>query len=173
MIEVMSIKRGSDVRFGFTLVELLIVIVVVAVLAAITTMAYSGVQNRANDSVIQSDLRQSYSKIMQFRAVNDRWPTAQSEINDTFAATRKSNGGGANTYLYCYSDTDAALVMRSVSTNGYYYSTNQGLRAIATWPGDSNGNLCPAAGIPPTSSGYQFVWIRANGSWQAWFTPGL
>ena len=173
MIEVMSIKQGSDAHLGFTLVELLIVIVVVAVLAAITTVAYSGVQNRANDSAIQSDLRQSYSKIMQFRAINDRWPTTQSEINDTFVATRKSNGGGGNTYLYCYSDTDAALVMRSVSTNGYYYSTNQGLRAFAAWPGDGNANLCPVAGIPLASSGYQYVWIRANGSWQAWFTPGL
>jgi len=33
---------------GFTIVELLIVIVVIAILAAITIVAYNGVQNRAN-----------------------------------------------------------------------------------------------------------------------------
>ncbi|MDN5835695.1 MAG: prepilin-type N-terminal cleavage/methylation domain-containing protein, partial [bacterium] len=32
---------------GFTLVELLIVIVVIAILAAITLVAYNGVQNKA------------------------------------------------------------------------------------------------------------------------------
>jgi len=41
---------------GFTIVELLIVIVVIAVLAAISVIAYNGVQQRARLSKIQSDL---------------------------------------------------------------------------------------------------------------------
>lgn len=41
---------------GFTLIELLIVIVVIAILAAISVVAYSGIQNRANDSIVQQDL---------------------------------------------------------------------------------------------------------------------
>jgi prepilin-type N-terminal cleavage/methylation domain-containing protein len=39
---------------GFTIVELLIVIVVIAILAAITMVAYNGVQNRAKASAAQS-----------------------------------------------------------------------------------------------------------------------
>lgn len=41
---------------GFTIVELLVVIVVIAVLAAITVVAYNGVQNRAKNSQYQTDV---------------------------------------------------------------------------------------------------------------------
>ena len=41
---------------GFTIVELLIVIVVIAILAAISIAAYTNIQNRANDSVVKSDM---------------------------------------------------------------------------------------------------------------------
>jgi prepilin-type N-terminal cleavage/methylation domain-containing protein len=40
---------------GFTIVELLIVIVVIGILAAITIVAYSGIQARARDSIRQED----------------------------------------------------------------------------------------------------------------------
>ena len=41
---------------GFTIVELLVVIVVVAVLAAVTVVAYNGMQQRAQMSKIRSDV---------------------------------------------------------------------------------------------------------------------
>jgi prepilin-type N-terminal cleavage/methylation domain-containing protein len=42
---------------AFTIVELLIVIVVIAILAAISIVAYNGIQQRAKASAIASDLR--------------------------------------------------------------------------------------------------------------------
>ena len=45
-------------KHGFTLVELLIVIVVIAILASISIVAYNGIQNRAKNVATQSDLRQ-------------------------------------------------------------------------------------------------------------------
>lgn len=41
---------------GFTIVELLIVIVVIAILATISVVAYSGIQERARQAKIDSDL---------------------------------------------------------------------------------------------------------------------
>ena len=43
-------------KHGFTIVELLIVIVVIGILAAITIVAFNGVQDRARMNKIQSDL---------------------------------------------------------------------------------------------------------------------
>lgn len=48
---------------GFTIVELLIVIVVIAILAAITIVAFNGVQQRARDSERKQDLA-SLAKII-------------------------------------------------------------------------------------------------------------
>ena len=39
-----TIKRQKELRRGFTIVELLIVVVVIAILAAITIVSYSGIQ---------------------------------------------------------------------------------------------------------------------------------
>lgn len=45
-------------RSGFTIIELLIVIVVIAILAAITIVAFNGVQSRARDASIDSAANQ-------------------------------------------------------------------------------------------------------------------
>ncbi|VXB67549.1 prepilin-type N-terminal cleavage/methylation domain-containing protein [Frigoribacterium sp. 9N] len=64
-----SVRSSSRAPFlatttrGFTIVELLIVIVVVAILAAITAVAYNGIQNRARASAAQVSLKQAATKI--------------------------------------------------------------------------------------------------------------
>ena len=53
----LSNTRNTIVRRGFTIVELLIVIVVIAILAAISTAAYTGIQERARGLSIDSMIR--------------------------------------------------------------------------------------------------------------------
>ena len=63
---------------GFTIVELLIVIVVIAILAAITIVAYNGIQDRAKMSRMQSDLTSLNKTIQLYRAANDSYPVSTS-----------------------------------------------------------------------------------------------
>lgn len=46
----------SQVAYGFTIVELLVVIIVIGILAAITIVSYNGVQKRARATVVSTDL---------------------------------------------------------------------------------------------------------------------
>ena len=50
---------------AFTIVELLIAIVIIGILAAITLLAYNGIQNRAYDSSVQGDLKMLANKTHQ------------------------------------------------------------------------------------------------------------
>jgi type IV pilus assembly protein PilA len=61
----MSLKQTK--ARGFTIVELLIVIVVIAILAAITIVAYNGIQNRAKTS---SNQAAANSLVKKFEAIN-------------------------------------------------------------------------------------------------------
>lgn len=54
---------------GFTIVELLIVIVIIAILAAITIVAYNGIQARARDSTRKNDIAQ-LAKVTKLYAVD-------------------------------------------------------------------------------------------------------
>ena len=59
---------------GFTIVELLIVIVVIAILAAITIVAYNGIQQRARNSSYQDAASQLQTKVEAWVAVNGTYP---------------------------------------------------------------------------------------------------
>ncbi|AHB42462.1 fimbrial protein pilin [Candidatus Saccharibacteria bacterium RAAC3_TM7_1] len=60
---------------GFTIVELLIVIVVVAILAAITIVVYNGIQQRARDTQRVADMRDLKQQIEVYYIDNGSYPT--------------------------------------------------------------------------------------------------
>jgi len=64
---------------GFTIVELLIVIVVIAILAAISIVAYNGIQERANSNTVISRA-QAYIKGLRLMEVDAGRPLLQSCI---------------------------------------------------------------------------------------------
>jgi general secretion pathway protein G len=59
---------------GFTIVELLIVIVVIGVLAAITVVAYNGIQQRGRDAQRQSDVKAIAKALELYYVDNGKYP---------------------------------------------------------------------------------------------------
>ena len=66
---------------GFTIVELLIVIVVIAILAAITIVAYNGIQNRAKTSAGQAAANTIIKKAEAANAIATGYPTTTAAFN--------------------------------------------------------------------------------------------
>lgn len=70
-----NIAMKNRKRFGFTIVELLIVIVIIAILAAITVVAYNEIQQRARNATRVSAI-QTYIKLLSVYAIqNNTYPS--------------------------------------------------------------------------------------------------
>jgi prepilin-type N-terminal cleavage/methylation domain-containing protein len=64
---------------GFTIVELLIVIVIIAILAAISVVAYTGIQTRA-ETTAKTQAMTNWAKLFSaYKALNAEWPSAMAQ----------------------------------------------------------------------------------------------
>ena len=79
----MNIKH----RFGFTIIELLIVIVVIAILAAITIVAYNGIQQRAKNTAIINAASQTLKSIQAYYTSEGSYP-----VTDTYVCVTTTSG---------------------------------------------------------------------------------
>ena len=67
-------KRQWARQTGFTIVELLIVIVVIAILAAITIVAFNGIQERSRTSRVNSEFASIKKAMLSYKAINNELP---------------------------------------------------------------------------------------------------
>ncbi len=76
-----SLKNKSK---GFTIVELLIVIVVIAILATLVIVTFTGIQQKARDSQRQTDINAVDSHLEAFFAENGYYPTLKDLQTSSF-----------------------------------------------------------------------------------------
>lgn len=117
-------------RNGFTIVELLIVIVVIGILAAITIVAYNGIQERSRAAVLKSDLSQVYKQLKIFHANSGNYPATVSTNCTTSpdSATNKclkvSSGNTITSYTSPGSGNSYSLTVTNASGNLSYVLTD-------------------------------------------------
>lgn len=87
---------------GFTIVELLIVIVVIGILAAITIVAFNGVQARANDTRMKSIASQLEKAMILWNTDSNVPPKGGWSSTVAFDGTNCSDGTGGWIYKGAY-----------------------------------------------------------------------
>src|SRR5271169_5677072 len=72
---------------GFTIVELLIVIVVIGILAALVITTYSGIQQKARNAKRQTDIQSLQTQLEAFFSQNGYYPSLTDMNNSTWLST--------------------------------------------------------------------------------------
>ncbi|MBC7943306.1 prepilin-type N-terminal cleavage/methylation domain-containing protein, partial [Candidatus Saccharibacteria bacterium] len=145
---------------GFTIVELLIVIVVIGILAAITIVAYNGVQQRAVVASLTSDLDNGSKTLKLFQVDNGSYPTtincaiADSSVNKCVKAS------SGTTYQYTVSNTNPQSFCISATNNTQNYSIGQDAAPLAGPCPVSNLDAGSSVSYPGTGSN----WIDLSGN---------
>ncbi|MEP7204971.1 MAG: prepilin-type N-terminal cleavage/methylation domain-containing protein [Candidatus Saccharibacteria bacterium] len=78
---VLNNTNGIRPASGFTIVELLVVIVVIGILASITIVSYGGITGRANTTRAQTNGVQTQKVAEMYNAENSRYPASIAEFN--------------------------------------------------------------------------------------------
>lgn len=173
----LSLKQKQS---GFTIVELLIVIVIIGILAGLVITTFVGIQARARDSERQTDINAIQKQLEAYYANVGAYPTL-ADMNasnfrsaNTIKLDAKALADPSNSGTQTLGST--AVASLSASTKAYSYlptpsgcgsSTNDGTTS-ASFPGASGTAGTPPAGTgsPATPcTGYTVAgWLEAKGA---------
>jgi prepilin-type N-terminal cleavage/methylation domain-containing protein len=144
------VSRSTALK-GFTIVELLVVIVTIGILAAITMVSYSGVTQRATEAVLQSDLANASKRLKMYFTEYGYYPTTLDANNCPSTPTADPNYcikpsiGNTLTYL---SVSPITFHLTNTKGSSSYSITNSSRPTVAT-----TISTCPAGFIPVPGSG--------------------
>lgn len=80
-------RSSSNKSKGFTIVELLIVIVVIGILATLVLVTFTGIQKKARDSQRQTDIQAVNSQVAAFYTNYGFYPTLADLQSSSFVST--------------------------------------------------------------------------------------
>ena len=137
-MKIIKNRLKSQQNAGFTIVELLVTIVIIAVLAAIVTVSYRGITGKANEAALTADLTNASKKLAMYYAEYGVYPSTAGlnsstnwcptlpnldndyclKINPDIKATYSS---GTTTYTLNY--TKGTIAYEVTNTKSPYLST--------------------------------------------------
>jgi len=152
-----------SVNPAFTIIELLVVISVIGILAAITLVSYSGVSSRANVASLVSDLNGASTQLKMFSVENSNYPSTISTdcVAQPDTITNKCLKASINTiYSYSSSPTNRNINCLEATKGTKAYSITQEGKLLAgpcpilsldagsslSYPGDGNNKWYDLSG---------------------------
>jgi general secretion pathway protein G len=157
----------SNKQTGFTIVELLIVIVVIGILAAITIVAYNGIQQKARAATAQSDAANVAQLLAQSLATNGSYPNDLTTINNGGPPPATDNSN----YQYHASNANANYCLTVTNgTSSYKISDSANAPTAGGCPGDGQGgvsaitNLATNPSVETGGTNWSQRWYGSGGS---------
>ena len=132
-------RRSS--QQAFTIVELLIVIVVIAILAAITIIAFNGIQERAHGTSLKSDLSQARKQLQIDQLTTGNYPATITAADE--GRGLKSSSGNSFQYTSSNTSNPQSFCLTATWGNLIYHINQTGFissGACAGHSGDGGGS---------------------------------
>ncbi len=151
----------SSIHSGYTIVEVIIVIVIIGILATITFVSYNGIQDRAVTASLQSDLQNASDQLMINPEINnnDYFPDQTVYTTKVAGGSIKWSSGTNATFVVNTTNTPKTFCLTATKRNVSYFITQEGL----PMPGP-----CPVlyldAGIPTSYPGTGTTWTDLSGN---------
>lgn len=141
-----SLKRKQQ---GFTIVELLIVIVVIGILATLVITTFTGIQQKARDTKRQTDINAMRTQIEAYFTQTGKYPTL-ANLNDS--AFRTANLKGLESAALCdpKAGTTTCNTVDNPAANVYAYHVRA---ADNTTTCDNSTNDCAVYTLTATLEG--------------------
>jgi len=152
---------------GFTIVELLVVIVVIGILAAITIVSYAGISQKATIASIKSDLTSSVQKLKLYYTDNGTYPQSldgsncpQGPSDSLYCLSASKIGGTLTTYTYTSSSPYSTFILLATNGSNVYTITERTSPVVYVPPTTFSFYISGDGTLKPTSTG-----VTAN-SWE-------
>jgi prepilin-type N-terminal cleavage/methylation domain-containing protein len=129
---------------GFTIVELLVVIVVIGILAVISLVSYTGISQRAVIGSIQSDLSMSAQRLKMYYADNGTYPQS---LDASYCPVGPADS------RYCLKASSGSTYSYSSSSpySSFYLTETNGSLVFRVTDSSAPGQVAPLTAIAATS----------------------
>ena len=145
---------------GFTIVELVIVIAIIGILAAITIVSYRGLQARAMTTVIKSDLSANSKLIESWYSEKGKYPTSPAEISDTKI---KFSSKPYQYVAYCSSGEEYAIVaLKNYESSWVLVGSQRAVQDNSSPSTSSSATACSYADLGTVA--YR-PWLKSSAGW--------
>ncbi len=91
---------------GFTIVELIVIIIVIAILATITIVSYNAITQNVREQTVTNDLQKAMTAINKFKTETGVYPSVLTQLSSFTPAD-------GITYVYNYTATDDSFCIEA------------------------------------------------------------